>query len=84
MTDIEIRCLFTEHFTTNRDCIQIFTDGSKSDKGVGFAAVFPNQIIKQRLPYDASIFTAELMAILTSLKQMLVQKGSSFVIASDS
>ena len=46
MTDIEIRCMFTEHFTTHRDCIQIFTDGSKSDKGVGFAAVFPNQIIK--------------------------------------
>ena len=84
MTDIEIRCMFTEHFTTHRDCIQIFTDGSKSDKGVGFAAVFPNQIIKRRLPYDASIFTAELMAILTSLKQMLVRRGSSFVIASDS
>ena len=84
MTDIEIRCLFTEHFTTHRDCIPIFTDGSKSDKGVVYAAVFPNQIIKRRLPYDASIFTAELMAILTSLKQMLVQRGSSFVIASDS
>ena len=40
MTDVEIRCLFTVHFTTHRDCIQIFTDGSKSDKGVGYAAVF--------------------------------------------
>ena len=56
----------------------------KSDKGVGFAAVFPNQIIKRRLPYDASIFTAELMAILTSRKRILVRRGSSFVIASDS
>ena len=84
MTDIEIRCMFTEHFTTHRDCIQIFTDGSKSDKGVGFAAVFPNQIIKRRLPHDGSIFTAELMAILTSLKRILVRRGSSFVIASDS
>ena len=60
-----------------------FTDGSKSDKGVGFAAVFLNQIIKRRLPYDASIFTAELMAILTSLKQILILRGPSFVISSD-
>ena len=84
ITDIEIRCMFAEHFTTHIDCMQIFTDGSKSDKGVGFAAVFPNQIIKRHLPYDASIFTAELMAILTSLKQILILRGPSFVIASDS
>ena len=44
----------------------------------------PIQIIKRRLPSDASIFTAKLMAILTSLKQILNQRGLSFVIASDS
>ena len=73
MTDIEIQCIFTEHFTTHIDCIQIFIDGSKSDKGVGFAAVFPDQIINRCLLYDASIFTAELMVILTSLKQIIIR-----------
>ena len=35
------------------------------------------------MPYDASIFTVELMAILKSRKQILNRRGTSFVIGSD-
>ena len=47
MTDIEMGSIFTEHFMTHIDCIQIFTVGSKLDNGVGFAAAFLDQIIKR-------------------------------------
>ena len=46
MIDTEIQSISTEHFMPHIDCIQIFTDEPKSEDGVGFAALFPNQIIK--------------------------------------
>ena len=42
--------------------VHIYTDGSKSTEGVGFAAVFPNTTSGGRLTREASIFTAELYA----------------------
>ena len=81
LTDVEMRSIFLEHFSIHKDSIQVFTDGSKSVEGVGYAAVFPYKIIKRHLLKDASIYTAEFMAILTSLKEILMQRGKSYVIA---
>ena len=79
-----MRSIFLEHFIVHKDSIQIFTDGSKSIEGVGYAAIFPQKVIKRHISSDASIYTAELMAILTSLKEILIQRGKSYVIVSDS
>ena len=41
----------------------IYTDGSKDNDRVGCGLIIDNLSIKQRLPRNASIFTAEVRAI---------------------
>ena len=55
--------------------MHIYTDGSKSTEGVGFAAVFPNTTSGGRLTREASIFTAELYAINAAMHEIL--KGTT-------
>ena len=65
----------------------IFTDGSLLDEKTGCAFYHKNtKFSKQiRLPNEASIYTAELWAILEAMKYCLEYKGNScFVIFSDS
>ena len=66
--------------------VHIYTDGSKSTKGVGFAAVFPNITSGGRLTKEASIFTAELYAINAVVHEILkgTVDGNQFTIFSDS
>ena len=65
--------------------VHIYTDGSKSIEGVGFAAVFPNTTSGGRLTGEASIFTAELYAINAAVHEILkgTVDGSRFTIFSD-
>ena len=49
----------------------VYTDGSKKDQHVGFAAVFQNETESGSLPGEASIFTAELYAIKMALDKIL-------------
>ena len=44
-------------------CTPIYTDGSKDNDRVGCGLIINNLSIKQRLPSNASIFTAEVTAI---------------------
>ena len=44
-------------------CTPIYIDGSKDNDRVGYRLVINNLSIKQRLPSNASIFTAEVTAI---------------------
>ena len=48
---------------------QIFTDGSKTENGVAFTVYSEHLSISKRIDNCASIFTAELTAILETLKQ---------------
>ena len=66
--------------------MHIYTDGSKSSEGVGFAAVFPNTTSGGRLTGEASIFTAELYTINAALHEILkgTTDGNRFTIFSDS
>ena len=43
--------------------LHIYTDGSKDNYGTGCGAVLNNKTMKQSLPKEASIFTAEICAI---------------------
>jgi len=57
------------------DQIHVFTDGSKSNDGVGFAAVIANfrgitKVIQRKLSSSASVFEAEAAAIATALQYL--------------
>ena len=62
----------------------IFTDGSKTEVGVGYAAVQMGEAIMGALPDKASIFTAELKAIEQSLISIADHHKFLFTIFSDS
>ena len=62
----------------------IYTDGSKSSSGVGFAAVSTNTVIQFSLPIHASVFSAELMAILAAVDIIKNNPPQKCIIFSDS
>ena len=82
----QLQAEFCHHQNQHKTQISIFTDGSKSAEGVGFAVVSGNNIIKKKLPQSSSIFTAELYAIFSSLKYVFSEGsiGERYVIYSDS
>ena len=68
--------------------IEIYTDGSKGEDGVGAAAIImegnQRQELAQKLDDMASVFTAELLAIEMSLKNIRRFRAKSCIIYSDS
>ena len=70
-TPIEVvQANFLAHLE-NHPSEHIFTDGSRSNQHVGYAAVLPNTAASGRLPAEASIFTAELYAIKVAVEEVL-------------
>ena len=65
-------------------CTPIYTDGSKDNDRVGCAAIINNISIKQRLPSNASIFTAEMKAIDLALDAIAESEDDHFILFSDS
>lgn len=84
LSSSDLRSTFERHALVHYGALAVYTDGSKCDDGVGCAAVFPCRDITSRLPAAASIYTAELRAILSALAYMVRLKGVMFVIHSDS
>ncbi|MPC28839.1 hypothetical protein E2C01_022050 [Portunus trituberculatus] len=72
---------FLEHYSTHSDAIPVFTDGSKSDAGVGFGVVLPSIYRAGSLPSVASVFTAELSTITFALQAGLIRKWTTDVMA---
>ena len=85
-SDAQLRASFLDHASEHDDSYHIYTDGSKGSIGVGCSVVTSDSIIKKRLPSNCSIFTAELLAILTALKFIFYSNSSNkiFTIFSDS
>ena len=81
---LALRSLCEEHQETHRGAYPVYTDGSKSEAGVGIAAIFPEKILASKLPAMASVFTAELRAILLALAYMLRLPNPNYVLYSDS
>ena len=81
----EMRASFLAH-QERYPMVHIYTDGSKSNESMGFAAVFPNTTSGGRLTREASIFTAELYAINAAVHEILkgTINGNWFTIFSDS
>ena len=84
LLDKEMRAIFLAH-QDRHPTVHIYTEGSKSTEGVGFAAVFPNTTSGGRLTGEASIFTAELYAISAAVHEILkgTIDGNRFTIFSD-
>ena len=80
----EVAASFLAHQSEHKDTVCLYTDGSKSVGGVGCAVVSPTSCWEGRLPDVASIFTAELSAILHALVMIFNMDGSHFVVHSDS
>ena len=64
-------------------CTPIYTDGSKDNDRVGCAAIINNISTKQRLPSNASIFTAEIKAIDLALDAIAESDDDHIIIFSD-
>ena len=64
--------------------IPIYTDGSQQNNHTAAAVVFKNKIISKRLPNLATVYTAELYAILLALTEISKQQDKYHIIFSDS
>ena len=67
------------------DYIPVYTDGSRDGNAVACATVFPsNTVISMRLPDSASVFTAEVWAIIKALEQINISTASKYIVFTDS
>ena len=67
-----------------RDYIPVYTDGSRDGNAVACATVFPsNTVISMRLPDSASVFTAEVWAIIKALEQIKDSIASKYIVFTD-
>ena len=77
--------LFMEIRDRCRDYIPVYTDGSRDGNSVACATVFHSDTeFSMRLPDSASIFTAEIWAIIKALDEIKNASASKFIIFTDS
>lgn len=79
-----LRAHLLNHKVDHSDSVPIYTDGSRTERGVGWAAVFPAVTISGALPRYASVFTADLTAFNSALQHIVEQPELNFTIYSDS
>ncbi|CAF4294310.1 unnamed protein product, partial [Rotaria magnacalcarata] len=84
MPESQLRTEFINHSQKHYAAIAIYTDGSKTNEHVAAAATSGNVFSVSRLMTFASIYTAELVAIIKALRYINLQNSTSFVIYSDS
>ena len=77
--------LFMEIRDRYRDHIPVYTDGSRDGNDVARSTVFPsNTVISMRLTVSASVFTAEVWAIIKALEQIKISSASKYIVFTDS
>ena len=69
---------------SHNEYFPIYTDGSKSSRGVGFAAICSEFRKSSSLPIITSVYTAELLAIKTALNSILKLHKNKIIVYSDS
>ena len=80
-----IKGMFNDHCNEfHNTSIHIYTDGSKNNNQVGFAAVLPSTSFKRKLPPNDTVFTAELCAILTAIPLLIPLDDTNITIFSES
>ena len=76
--------MFCELAQRYQDHTHIYTDGSKTQNGTGYAIVVEHSIIKVKLHPDTSILTVEINALKYALKITTKYYSTKFVIFCDS
>ena len=73
-----------EHIAKKGNGLNVYTDGSKNEQGVGFAVISSESQEQHSLPKETSVYTAELMAIYHALDLAKDREGKPMTIYSDS
>ena len=86
LLDSEIKSICLDHKDEHKNSPSIFTDGSKSNAGIGFGVFSEEFSRKGALPGIASMFTVELTGILSAMKTIATLQGNAgnFTIFCDS
>ena len=66
-TQQEMKYRYEQHLMQHNEQLNIYTDGSKIDNGVGYSYSIEDNIISATISPIATIFTAELLAILDAI-----------------
>ena len=80
----EMKRKFIDHIRLHSNAVHLYTDGSKSPEGVGYAYCGESVQIAKRIQPDATVFTAELYAIYDCISYINESNQDHFVIFSDS
>ena len=80
----ELRAKALELITSYTNHQHVYTDGSKSDTGVGYAFVRDPAPRNFGLPAEATVFSAELVSIKKALSFIEVSDDGSYVFFTDS
>ena len=81
---VQYRHLFSELCEQFDESVFIYTGGSKDGDKVACAVATPSFVTSKRLPDKMSIFSAELEALASALRFIIVSRSDKFVIFSDS
>ena len=84
ITPLESNARALEHLSSYEEWTLTFTDGSKTDEGVGCAFVSGRNTRSFSLPEHATVFTSELIAITKALCFIQVSDEALHLILSDS
>ena len=83
INNIKFRIIFHQILEKYPEYIKIYTDGSKTKKGVGSALAIRYETFSWSLPHAASIFTTELYAIWQALLYCSMNQENNYLICSD-
>ena len=76
--------LFLEHQEMHANSVSIFTDGFKSNIGVGCGIILEDRILHKKLPFYGSVYSAELTAISVALSKITSQPNREYTVYTDS
>ena len=82
---MKLRDSFLHHMDFHSDSVAVYTDGSKTDDGVGASVVFPDITVSHTLPPYLSVFLAEMIAIFIAAHRIsFLEPEGNYTIFSDS
>ena len=80
-----LKAMFLQHFHEKHTEDEIvYTEGSKIETGMVYASVFGNGPVQRKLLNCASVYSAELLAILHVLTLLIQKPGNVFTVVLDS
>lgn len=79
-----LKNMFEDHLQEHSESLIVYTDGSKSEDGVGFACYSSRTTSQRHIPSGASNYTAELLAIMEAINLSSNEPFDNITIVTDS